>query len=131
MSNNIIKFKKPLPEIKIIEKFSPDITEFENKEEFIEYLQDNKEEMDKLTTQKLNKMYHIKGYKITKLKGEICLKKDNTTDSKDKNRDNTEMTKVLETQSVEINELKQEIQTLKSALSNLINQLVENKIIEI
>ena len=130
MSNNIIKFKKQLPEIKIIEKFSPDITEFENKEEFIEYLQSNKEDMDKLTTQKLNKMYHIKGYKITKLKGEICLKKFNTgsidpglcqaTEDKNENRDNTE-----------INELKQEIQTLKSAFTNLLNKLVENKIIEI
>ena len=130
MSNNIIKFKKQLPEIKIIEKFSPDITEFENKEEFIEYLQSNKEDMDKLTTQKLNKMYHIKGYKITKLKGEICLKKDTScrgfqscntaTEDKNENRDNTE-----------INELKQEIQTLKSAFTNLLNKLVENKIIEI
>ena len=121
MSNNIIKFKKQLPEIKIIEKFSPDITEFENKEEFIEYLQSNKEDMDKLTTQKLNKMYHIKGYKITKLKGEICLKKCNTaTEDKNESHDNTE-----------INELKQEIQTLKSAFTNLLNKLVENKIIEI
>ena len=36
----------------------------------------NKDEVDKLTTHKLNKMYHIVGYRITKIKGELMLKED-------------------------------------------------------
>ena len=35
----------------------------------------NKDEIDSQTTHKLNKQYHIKGYVITKIKGELCLKK--------------------------------------------------------
>ena len=30
--SQLIKFKKPSPEIKVIEKFSPDLTIFENKD---------------------------------------------------------------------------------------------------
>jgi len=62
------------PVVKIIEKFSPDPIHFDSKEEFIDHLTDNKDDMDKMSTRKLNKMFTIDGYKITKLKGEISLK---------------------------------------------------------
>ena len=71
-------------EIKVLEKYSPEVIEFDSKEEFIEYLADNLEEMNKMTTQKLNKTYKIQGYRITKLKNkvtnvsDISLKKDST-----------------------------------------------------
>lgn len=58
---------------------------FNSVDEFNLYYTKNKEEMDNSTTQKLNKMYKITGYRITKKdtrdkdgklqKGIICLKK--------------------------------------------------------
>ena len=69
--------------IKILEPFSKDPIEFVDKDEFISYLQEHKEEMDKTTTHMLNKAYRIPGYTITKIKGEISLKaiKNNTTNN--------------------------------------------------
>lgn len=52
--------------IDIIEPYSPDVISFDSKEEFIEYLTENIDEMNKMTTQKLNKTYKIDGYTITK-----------------------------------------------------------------
>ncbi|MPM57520.1 hypothetical protein SDC9_104342 [bioreactor metagenome] len=67
--------------LKIIEKFSPTIISFETPEEFKEYLSENIEELKNWTTQKLNTQYHINGYRITKIKGEISLRKVNGTNT--------------------------------------------------
>ena len=78
-------FKKELPQIKIIERYSPDIINFETKEDFIEYLDKHREELAQLSTCKLNKLCKIKGYHITKLNGEISLRsarKSETIESK-------------------------------------------------
>ena len=72
--SNIVKFKKEQPQIKTIEKFQPDVMEFESKEEFAEYLDKHREELEKETTQKFNKMFSINGYRITKIKGEFSLR---------------------------------------------------------
>lgn len=67
--------------LKIIEKFSPTIISFETPEEFKEYLSENIEELKNWTTQKLNTQYHINGYRITKIKSEISLRKVNGTNT--------------------------------------------------
>jgi hypothetical protein len=67
----------------IKERFSPEIKTF-TKAEFLEYLGTsskssdgsliaNKDELAKYSTYKLNKMFSINGYRITKLKKEITL----------------------------------------------------------
>lgn len=114
MSTNLIKFKKDLPEMKIIEKFSPDVTVFETKEDFIEYFDKNKDELNKLTTQKLNKMFNINGYKITKLLGEVSLKK--VQESKSHNS--------------EIEEIQNKLQTLEKAFANLLETLTNSGLIK-
>ena len=48
--------------------------EFENEEEFNTFYQEHKSEFEHLTTHKLNKMYHIPGFKITRIKNVISLK---------------------------------------------------------
>ena len=66
--------KKDLPQVKIIEPFSPEIIECETKEDFNEILNADPDKYKDMTTQKLNKTFKIPGYKITKIKGEICLR---------------------------------------------------------
>ena len=61
--------------VKIIEPVKKVLAQFETPEEFNLYYHQHKEELDKQTTHILNKKYKIKGYHITKLKGNMCLKK--------------------------------------------------------
>ncbi len=73
-ANHIIKLKKEL-NMKIIEPFTSDIIEFENAEQFNEYINKDLEKYTRLTTQKLNKMFHIPSYRITKINKAIGLRK--------------------------------------------------------
>ena len=108
--------EKELIEIKVLEKYSPEVIEFDSKEEFIEHLADNLEEMNKMTTQKLNKTYKIQGYRITKLKNkvtnvsDISLKKDST-----ERAERTEKT----------DEIIHEINDLKAMMKQLLDLLVQ------
>ena len=97
--------KEPI-EIKVLEKYSPEVIECDSKEEFAEYLAENLAEMNKMTTQKLNKTYSIKGYRITKLKEKISLKKDSSE---------TKTETKIET---EINEIKTMMRQLINLLSS-------------
>lgn len=65
----------PLVDLKVIEKYSPCLIEFDTVDEFREYLSEHLDEMNAMTTQKLNKTYLISGYTITKIKNEIAVKK--------------------------------------------------------
>lgn len=74
-SSKTVKQQLESPNIKILEAFSPEVITFDTKEEFIDYFTENKEIMDAMTTNKLNKAFKINGYTITKLAGVISLKK--------------------------------------------------------
>ncbi len=78
-SQKIKTIEKEPVDLKILEKYSPETITFDTPEEFTEYLTEHKEEMDATTTNKLNKKYKIRNYSITKIKGEICLKKSKNT----------------------------------------------------
>mgnify|MGYP001034086307 FL=1 len=62
-------------DIKVIEPIKHYLKEFKTVDEFNLWYSKNKDEVDALTTHKLNKMYHIDGYRITKIKGVLMLKK--------------------------------------------------------
>ena len=72
--------------LKVFEPTQKNIKHFTTTDEFEKYLIKHKDEFDEWTTQKLNTSFKIDGYRITKIKGEICLKKDyyNYTPQKDK-----------------------------------------------
>ena len=54
---------------------------FENKEDFMKYYNEHKEEIDKLTTKQLNSVYKIESCKITRNKNKIVIR---NISSKDK-----------------------------------------------
>lgn len=62
-------------DIKVIEPIKHYLKEFKTVDEFNLWYSKNKDEVDALTTHKLNKMYFIDGYRITKIKGVLMLKK--------------------------------------------------------
>lgn len=62
-------------DVKVIEPIKNYLKEFNSPDEFNLFYSKNKSEIDAFTTHKLNKMYHIIGYRITKIKGVLMLKK--------------------------------------------------------
>lgn len=74
--------KMSLTELKVIEPIRNYSKEFDTPDEFNIFYAKNKDEIDKQTTHKLNKLYHIKGYRITRIKNILMLKKDYEIDNK-------------------------------------------------
>ncbi len=105
-------------ELQVIEPIKNYLKEFHSPEEFNVWYMKNKDEVDKLTTHKLNKMYKIDDYRITKIKGVLMLKKDRVKKCDEEQKDN----------SGDIEALYSEVKTLKEAyceLKNKLNQLIE------
>ena len=92
-------------DLKIIEPIKNHLKEFKTVDEFNLYYSKNKDEIDSMSTHKLNKMYFIIGYRITKIKGKLCLKK-----YVEKEND----------ESCELNKMKKEIELLKSTINEII-----------
>ena len=95
-------------DLKVIEPIKNYIKEFNSPVEFNLWYAKHKDEVDSLTTHKLNKMYKIDGYRITKIKGELMLKVDRKV--KEKSDDGED----------EINELRNEIKNIKDTVNHLI-----------
>lgn len=101
-------------DVKIIEPISKYTKEFDTVDEFNLYYNKHKNDMDSLTTHKLNKMYYIKGYHITKIKNVLMLKK-----IKEENINGEQKNNFIS----EISELKQEIKQIKETINNIIHFL--------
>ena len=120
-------------DLKIIEPIKNHLKEFKTVDEFNLYYSKHKEDIDSMTTHKLNKLYHIDGYRITKIKGKLCLKKFNGKIKSSQKVDQTLNPKGLkETDSTDeenlrqiIDEHSEEIKKLKTALNDIINFLNE------
>ena len=107
--------KKDLPTVKIIEPYQPEVIECETKEDFMEILAADKEKYNVMTTQKLNKTFKIPGYKITKIKGEICLR-------------NIKPCEKLKTEEAE-DVINEEIKNIKDAFNQLSDQVEQIKLL--
>ena len=62
-------------DVKVVEPIQSPMKEFNSVDEFNLFYHNHKDEMMATTTHRLNKMYKINGYRITKIRGELCLKK--------------------------------------------------------
>ena len=60
--------------VKVLEPFSPTIIKCDDKDAFNVIYNSNKEKYDAMTTQKLNKLFDVPGYKITRVNNQICLR---------------------------------------------------------
>ena len=98
-------------DLKVIEPIKNYIKEFKTVDEFNLWYSKHKEEVDSLTTHKLNKMYHIEEYRITKIKGVLMLKKDPKIKVKEKE----------EAMNDEIEELRTEINEIRDAVNKIIS----------
>ena len=97
-------------DLKVIEPIKNYLKEFKTVDEFNLWYSKNKEEVDALTTHKLNKMYHIDNYRITKIKGVLMLKK--WVDKEEKT-----------SKSSDIDELRQQIDEIRNVVNKIISFL--------
>lgn len=114
-------------EIKIIEPIKNYSKVFNTPEEFNSFYTKNKEEMNSMTTHKLNKMYFIEGYRITKIKGVLMLKK---WDDKEKNENEDELNEFknnLKNKDIEINSIKDGLSYYQNKLNTITKSLDEYK----
>ncbi len=110
-------------DVKIIEPIKHFIKEFNTPEEFNMWYKMNSEDMDKLTTHKLNKLYHITGYRITKIKGELMLRKYDESKKITKPIDRSTGEEFNESRVEEIEgnieRINEEIKTIKTAIQSI------------
>ena len=99
-------------ELKIIEPIQHYSKEFNSVDEFNLWYSKNKALVDDMTTHKLNKLYHIDGYRITRIKNVLMLKK------YDKNKLNVEE---------EIENMKNDISEIKETINKIILFLKPNE----
>ena len=100
-------------DLKIIGPIKTPLKEFDSPDEFNIYYHKHKEDMDKETTHSLNKKFKIDGFRITKIKGVLCLKKDRNVKPEEKTP--------CETPS--ISEIMERIQKLEETVNKIIDVL--------
>ena len=111
--------------LKIIEPIRDYLKVFSSPDEFNIWYTKNKEEVDTLTTHKLNKMYKIEGYRITKIKNVLMLKK-STNSNNNQQLANSPLIPspdgdlALKAIPENLQELHDEIKNIKSAVNNII-----------
>ena len=102
-------------DLKFIGPIKSPLKEFDSVDEFNIYYHKHKDEMDTETTHSLNKKFKINGYRITKIKGVLCLKKDRVV--------KPEEDKVLEDPTPSISEIIERIQKLEETVNKIIDVL--------
>ena len=108
--------------LKIIEPIRDYLKVFNSPDEFNIWYTKNKEEVDTLTTHKLNKMYKINGYRITKIKNVLMLKKSSETI----NANNQSVNSPLVPEDLQ--ELQEEIKNIKATVNKIIEYLNQHDI---
>ena len=120
--------------LKVIEPIQIDVKTFQDKNEFEMFYNSHKNEFENCTTTKLNRMYKIPGYRITRQKEVLCLKKDYTKNNKqESDDDNTqkfdelkdELTKMIEEVKLYFNSEIAKINTRYKKIEKIINQQTE------
>lgn len=115
--------------VKIIEPIRNYLKEFNSPEEFNNFYSVNKDALNQLTTHKLNKMYHVKGYRITKIKNELMLKRWDDS-SKEEEPKFASIDKV-NSQEERLSSSQKELENLKGQLQEMRNQNPNRQIQEL
>ena len=121
-------------DVKVIGPIKEYLKTFNGPDDFNIWYAKNKDEVDKLTTHKLNKMYHIDGFRITKIKGVLCLKKDikkqsetndtlNANESEIHHESLADIIDYQEIFSTEIEQIKKDIISIKLAINEIVKSL--------
>ena len=112
--------------IKIIEPIKQYLKVFNTPDEFNIWYTKNKDEVESLTTHKLNKMYKIEGYRITKIKNVLMLKKVNSNDSPEARPSQGSDSQHTHNSPLipdELEDIREEIKNIKTTINQIIQYL--------
>ena len=115
-------------DIKVIGPIKEYLKMFNGPDDFNIWYAKNKDDVDKLTTHKLNKMYHIDGYRITKIKGILCLKKDEKKPENENEHNFPMEDKASETDRFRSGSADEDLSTMRSELESITNQIEQMKL---
>ena len=104
--------------IKIIEPIKQYLKVFNTPDEFNIWYTKNKDEVESLTTHKLNKMYKIEGYRITKIKNVLMLKKCSDSHNSSQHAHNSPL---IPDESIA--EIREDIKNIKTTINQIIQYL--------
>ena len=102
---------------------------FDNKDEFMKFYEEHKEEIDKLQTKELNKQFKINSCKISRNKNKIVVRAESPkkkTEKKDKEVKPQNLNKVIDHL---INEFEKQLNELYGLKKSLTSQELKNKIV--
>lgn len=112
-------------DLKIYEPIRHCLKEFDNAQEFTVYYSKHKDELDKETTHKLNKMFKINGYKITRIKGELSLKIDRSIKKDDEDCESSvDVMGTIHDLEQSLNKRISELEAKNKSLSDVVQQIV-------
>ena len=111
--------------IPVIEPFNGTIQTFNSADEFNLYYAKNKAEVEALTTRKLNERYVINGYKLTRIKGQLTLRKESHKQSLRSQFESLaaeldEVTRTVRNQDVTIMKLKETVAALIKHIDSMV-----------
>ena len=120
-------------DLKIIGPIKSPLKEFDSVDEFNIYYHKHKEEMDTETTHSLNKKFKINGYRITKIKGVLCLKKDRVVKAEEEKgrmspgaptgAESRALSEIPQCETPSISEIMERIQKLEETVNKIIDVL--------
>ena len=110
-------------DLKIIGPIKSPLKEFDSVDEFNIYYHKHKEEMDTETTHSLNKKFKINGYRITKIKGVLCLKKDRIVKPEEEKGRMSPGLEITPSDTPTISEIIERIQKLEETVNKIIDVL--------
>ena len=110
-------------DLKIIGPIKSPLKEFDSVDEFNIYYHKHKEEMDTETTHSLNKKFKINGYRITKIKGVLCLKKDRIVKPEEEKGLMSPGSEIPQCETPTISEIIERIQKLEETVNKIIDVL--------
>ena len=110
-------------DLKIIGPIKSPLKEFDSVDEFNIYYHKHKDEMDTETTHSLNKKFKINGYRITKIKGVLCLKKDRIVKAEEGRPSPGSEIQEAPCETPTISEIMERIQKLEETVNKIIDVL--------
>ena len=119
-------------DINIIEPVTSYIKIFKTIDEFNLFYSKNKDHLNRLTTHMLNKMYCVEGYRLTKVKGELSLRKyDDTMKRYFSRKDEADLrdSEIIRIDN-EIIRLNKEIAEIRDGVNRIIKYLNPNADVE-
>ena len=125
---------KPKPQemkkIKVNQPFNDDVITFESLDDFNIYYNENEEDFDNVSTQKLNKKFKIVGYTLSRRTNKEGIKEIVLNKSYYKSGMNKDVEDLFNKVNEKINTLEEESLETKNKLTKLIEYLVQTKVID-